>query len=142
MKARSQSSWILTKRSKPTASGDLAFSRGALGCCRACINESKAVTKSGCCAGFREALGVRTRPRVAFKKQYSISRFTRYGNVATMKAMRGRIALPKHFVRNLDARPKKSRRDFSPARFLLRILRKTQASVFFAFAVFLHCAFS
>jgi hypothetical protein len=57
--------------------------------------------------GFREALGVRTRPRVAFKKQYSISRFTQYGNVETMKAMRGRIALPKHFVRNLDAIPKK-----------------------------------
>jgi hypothetical protein len=90
------------------------LSRGALGCCRACINESKAVTKSGCCAGFREALGVRTRPPVAFKKQYSISRFTRYGNVETMKAMRGRIALPKHFVRNLDARRKK----IAPGNFL------------------------
>jgi hypothetical protein len=59
-----------------------------------------------------------------------------------MIAMRGRIALPKHFVRNLDAIPKKIAPGLFTGAILLRILRKTQASVFFAFAVFLHCAFS
>jgi hypothetical protein len=64
-----------------------------------------------------------------------------------MKAMRRRIALPKRIARDLcrptkKMRKQKSRRDSSTARFRLRPPSLNQASVFFAFAVFLHCAFN
>jgi hypothetical protein len=45
--------------------------------------------------GFAEALGVRARPRVAFGSRSAVP-----PDYATGKAMRGRIALPKHCVQN------------------------------------------
>jgi hypothetical protein len=58
-------------------------------------NPDRANQMRAACSDFAEALGVRTRPRVAFESSFSARH-----DYSIQKAMRRRIALPKHFVRN------------------------------------------
>ena len=58
--------------------------------CRVNIFRKVLRDPSGAPGRFREAFGVRTRPGVAF-----------WGMAPAQKAMRGRIALPKRWARNV-----------------------------------------